>query len=786
MSYAEWADFVYYTAGNIVSYLGVTYEALQQNINEPPTGLAPNWIVYVNPPPAAPQVLSQSGNDILLSGGGGSVDVSTTTLVAATGVKTTAMTYDAGLLFTSITGDLFVERTEVGTPLTPQPLTVNGSLDVVIDPTGSVTLTNLGSVLPAGQNVLYIDPILGTVGQGSAPAGSWVGTAASDLNMNGYNITSPSDLDITSTTNVSVLGGSFTANTTNDVILSSTSGIVGLSAVANDLTLNAPAIKLTGNSVRATTANLTLPTIPNASATKMLYYNPTLLGKISYSDPPAGSWVGTAASDLNMNGYNITNSVNVPMFISSTGSLSIGSASASSDTFYTSGKDIYINTLADKIIMGAGSDVDITSANGDITIDTTAFGGLSGSVNVTASTAVTVTAATVSVAGTLDMNANPITDALTLNDLTIAQDALFNMKLGDAFAGEFPAGGYAIAIGASAGGGGIGQGDNAIAIGNTAGSDTQGVDAIAIGAFSGGSSQGDNSIAIGRDAGQTTQSASSVAIGISAGNSAQGSTAVAIGSGAGALSQSTRAVAIGNSAGSASQGINAVAVGWSAGNVSQGLNAIAVGRDAGKTSQGISACAFGFGAGSSGQGTSAVAIGENAGALNQGANSIAIGKNAITSGGSFANTTVINATGVAINPAQASSCYIAPVRAAPTATAYQSAPMLYNPTTFEVSYGSSFFTAVLATAPSTIALNATLRGRTYIATSAAAAALTFTNTLTANDTGFYVKVKNGNGVLGFDITIVGATGNLTVFKSSATSNGGIVYLYWTGAALVAY
>lgn len=200
MSYAEWADFVYYNAGNIVTYLGVTYEALQQNINEPPTGLAPNWIVYVNPPPAAPQVLSQSGNDILLSGGGGSVDVSTTTTVAATATKTTAMTYNGGLLSTSIVGDLFVERTEIGTPLNPQPLTVNGTLDVVIDPTGSVTLTNLGSVLPSGQNVLYIDPVLGTVGQGGAPASTWVGTATSDLDMAGYNINTASAVGIKSDT----------------------------------------------------------------------------------------------------------------------------------------------------------------------------------------------------------------------------------------------------------------------------------------------------------------------------------------------------------------------------------------------------------------------------------------------------------------------------------------------------------------------------------------------------------------------------------------------------------
>ena len=146
------------------------------------------------------QVLSQTGNTVALSGGGGSVDIASTTLVADTAQKTTAMTYNGGLLATEFSGDLFVGRTEVGKPLEPQPLTVNGTLDVIIDPTGFVRLTNLGSVFPAGQSVLYIDPILGTVGQGGAPASTWVGTATSDLDMAGYNINNASAVGIKSDT----------------------------------------------------------------------------------------------------------------------------------------------------------------------------------------------------------------------------------------------------------------------------------------------------------------------------------------------------------------------------------------------------------------------------------------------------------------------------------------------------------------------------------------------------------------------------------------------------------
>jgi hypothetical protein len=384
------------------------------------------------------------------------------------------------------------------------------------------------------------------------------------------------------------------------------------------------------------------------------------------------------------------------------------------------------------------------------------------------------------------LTADTITTRL-LNDLTIAKDALTNIKVGDAFTGEFPAGNYAIAIGGSAGGGAIGQGDNAIAIGNTAGLDTQGVDAIAIGTSSGGASQGDGCVAIGNNAGASTQGANSVAIGTSAGSSTQQSSAVAIGEGAGSVTQGTRAVAIGRESGTSTQGINAVAVGWRAGNLNQGLNATAVGRDAGQTTQGTGACAFGIGAGSTSQGLGSVAIGESAGLANLGSNSIAIGRFATTVGGSLAQTIVLNAAGVALSPAQASSLYVKPVRAVQTSNAYQMSPMLYNATTSEVTYGTSFFTAVRVTAPSSNALTAVLRGRVFIATSAGAQTLTFTTAgLTANDVGFFVSVKNGNAVGTGDITIAGATGNLTVHNPTATSSGGIVYLYWTGSALQSF
>lgn len=56
----------------------------------------------------APQALSQTGNTVSLSGGGGSVNISTTTTVAATAQKTTAISYSGGLLATNIDGLLTI------------------------------------------------------------------------------------------------------------------------------------------------------------------------------------------------------------------------------------------------------------------------------------------------------------------------------------------------------------------------------------------------------------------------------------------------------------------------------------------------------------------------------------------------------------------------------------------------------------------------------------------------------------------------------------------------------
>jgi hypothetical protein len=139
--------------------------------------------------------------------------------------------------------------------------------------------------------------------------------------------------------------------------------------------------------------------------------------------------------------------------------------------------------------------------------------------------------------------------------------------------------------------------------------------------------------------------------------------------------KATNAVAVGREAGQTSQGARAVAIGYQAGLTSQGDSAIAVGYLAGQTSQGGSAVAVGDQAGVTSQGDNAIAVGSAAGRYNQANYTVALGYFAGETN-QHANSIVLNASGSALNTAQASSFYVKPVRGgdiAASALAYTSA-----------------------------------------------------------------------------------------------------------------
>ena len=178
--------------------------------------------------------------------------------------------------------------------------------------------------------------------------------------------------------------------------------------------------------------------------------------------------------------------------------------------------------------------------------------------------------------------------------------------------------------------------------------------------MAGFSNQGNNAIALGRSAGRTTQGSYAIALGREAGNSSQGSNAIALGPYAGNSSQGNNAIALGRSAGFSNQGSYAIALGREAGNSSQGNNAIALGRYAGRTTQGNNAIALGPYAGRTTQGNNAIALGQLAGNSSQGIYAIALGFKAGETNQS-SNSIILNADSTSLN-STTTGFFVNPIR----------------------------------------------------------------------------------------------------------------------------
>ena len=160
---------------------------------------------------------------------------------------------------------------------------------------------------------------------------------------------------------------------------------------------------------------------------------------------------------------------------------------------------------------------------------------------------------------------------------------------------------------------------------------------------------------------------------------------------------------------------------------------------------------------------------------------------AASSAGTGSQVLTAGSVGGSLNWSSLGASSLGALGAEPAATAYQNQLVFYNTATQALSYGAADYQVQVTAIPATIALATTQRGRIFILTSTGAQTVTFTTaTLTANDVGFFVKLKNGNANGGGDITISGATGNLTIHNNTATATMGFAILYWTGSALVAY
>jgi len=210
-----------------------------------------------------------------------------------------------------------------------------------------------------------------------------------------------------------------------------------------------------------------------------------------------------------------------------------------------------------------------------------------------------------------------------------------------------------------------------------------GIDRVAIGR--GGSIQGSGSVAIGDEVGYS-QGSEAVAIGANAGQTSQGIYAVAIGTNAGQINQGSDAIAIGRYAGLDTQYENNIAIGVNAGRKVSGNNALCIGWYSGSTSVGDQAVCFGVRSGQFGTGSNTVAIGRNtcyAGGPTGSENAVYIGYQA-GSNTTRNGSTIINASGLAINPAADNVCHIYPVR-----SLANSNYLKYNSGTGEVTYSTS-------------------------------------------------------------------------------------------------
>jgi hypothetical protein len=111
---------------------------------------------------------------------------------------------------------------------------------------------------------------------------------------------------------------------------------------------------------------------------------------------------------------------------------------------------------------------------------------------------------------------------------------------------------------------------------------------------------------------------------------------------------------------------------------------------------------------------------------------------------------------------------------------------MFDVSTNVLSYAAQVYSAGIVATGTTIFLVPNQRGRSIILTGTGSVTINV-GALTANDTGFFVKFKNGNGTLGGDITLAGSiSGNTVVHNQSATQNGQVVWAYWNGTTLVAY
>jgi len=205
--------------------------------------------------------------------------------------------------------------------------------------------------------------------------------------------------------------------------------------------------------------------------------------------------------------------------------------------------------------ISAGDGISINQSTGTVIVTNTRFGftsiAVSGQTSVLADNA---TDTLVLVAGEgIQLTTNAVSDSITF-DVTYLKGSVFSDTSTLIINGA--TGTVVGPIATSS----LRTSETKIALGENAGSITQGNNATAVGWLAGYNNQGTAAVAFGREAGEINQGQYAVAVGPGAGYTGQGADAIAIGNNAGATSQGASAVAIGSLAGQTSQSANSIVI----------------------------------------------------------------------------------------------------------------------------------------------------------------------------------------------------------------------------------